>query len=66
VAGNLWGEEAAQLAHECAVRCVIPCHYEMFEFNTADPEDFVRACQRLGQAYRVLKAGERWSSELLR
>lgn len=62
VAGNLWGEEAAQLARDGGVRCVIPCHYEMFEFNTATPDAFVQACDRLGQGYCVLKAGERWSS----
>ena len=38
---------------------VIPCHYDMFEFNTATPENFVEACERLGQGYRVLENGER-------
>lgn len=65
VAGNLTGAEAAQLAHEAGVRWVIPCHYEMFEFNTATPEEFVRECQRLGQGYAVLRAGERWSAPSL-
>jgi L-ascorbate metabolism protein UlaG (beta-lactamase superfamily) len=59
VAGNLDGREAAQLAHEIGARLVVPCHYEMFEFNTADPRElFVPECERLGQAYRVLRAGE--------
>jgi L-ascorbate metabolism protein UlaG (beta-lactamase superfamily) len=59
VAGNLDGREAAQLAHDIGARCVIPCHYEMFEFNTADPADlFVPECQRLGQPFRLLRAGE--------
>jgi hypothetical protein len=31
----------------------------MFEFNTASPDEFVRECERLGQAHRVLRAGER-------
>jgi L-ascorbate metabolism protein UlaG (beta-lactamase superfamily) len=62
VAGNLWGREAAQLARNIGARLVIPCHYEMFEFNTATPEEFVAACGRLGQPHRVLRAGERWSS----
>ena len=66
VAGNLSGEEAAVLAHDCGVRCVIPCHYEMFEFNTASPDAFVAACNRLKQGYQVLKAGERWSSGRLK
>lgn len=59
VAGNLWGREAAQLAHEIGARLVIPCHYDMFEFNTASPDEFVDACQRLDQPHRVLRCGER-------
>jgi L-ascorbate metabolism protein UlaG (beta-lactamase superfamily) len=62
VAGNLWGREAAWLAKEIGAKLVIPCHYDMFEFNTATPDEFVVECQRLGQRYRVLKLGERWSS----
>jgi len=62
VAGNLDGAEAAQLAHAIGARWVVPCHYEMFEFNTADPRElFVPECERLGQPYRVLCAGEGWS-----
>jgi L-ascorbate metabolism protein UlaG (beta-lactamase superfamily) len=59
VAGNLNGTEAARLAHECGARCVVPCHYEMFEFNTASTDEFVAEAQRLQQPYRVLRAGER-------
>jgi L-ascorbate metabolism protein UlaG (beta-lactamase superfamily) len=62
VAGNLDGREAAQLAHAAAARWVIPCHYDMFAFNTADPvELFVPDCARLGQPHRVLRAGEGWA-----
>ena len=46
VAGNLDGPEAAALAHGAGVRLVIPCHYEMFEFNTASPDQFVAAATR--------------------
>jgi L-ascorbate metabolism protein UlaG (beta-lactamase superfamily) len=60
VAGNLDGREAAQLARMIGAGIVIPCHYEMFEFNTASPEQFVRECRTLGQPYQVLRAGERW------
>jgi L-ascorbate metabolism protein UlaG (beta-lactamase superfamily) len=63
VAGNLWGREAAWLAKEIDARCVIPCHYEMFEFNTASPDEFVAECRRLAQPYAVLRCGERWSSD---
>jgi hypothetical protein len=31
----------------------------MFEFNTASPDAFVDECERLGQPYRLLRAGER-------
>lgn len=64
VAGNLDGREAAQLAHEAGARWVIPCHYEMFAFNTADPAElFLPECRRLAQPHRVLRAGEGWSME---
>ena len=59
VAGNLNGTEAARLAHDCGAECVVPCHYEMFEFNTASTDEFVAEAQRIGQTYKVLRAGER-------
>lgn len=62
VAGNLDGAEAARLAKDIGARIVVPCHFEMFEFNTASPELFMRTCHELGQRYRVLWAGERLSS----
>jgi L-ascorbate metabolism protein UlaG (beta-lactamase superfamily) len=62
VAGNLDGVQAASLARSIGAKMVIPCHYEMFEFNTASPDEFVHECERLGQRYRLLRAGERWSS----
>ena len=65
VAGNLCGMEAARLAQAIGARVVIPCHYEMFEFNTASPEKFSRECDNLGQRNRVLRCGECWSSEEL-
>ncbi|MGE0755444.1 MAG: MBL fold metallo-hydrolase [Pirellulaceae bacterium] len=61
VAGNLWGREAAQLARDIGAQVVIPCHYEMFEFNTVPPDEFVAAAEEQGQAFRVLRAGERYS-----
>jgi len=62
VAGNLDGPEAAQLAKAIGAKVVIPCHYEMFEFNTASPADFVATAKRIDQPYCVLRAGERWHS----
>lgn len=61
VAGNLWGREAARLAKSINAGIVIPCHYEMFEFNTETPDEFEAECQALGQAHQTLKAGQRWS-----
>lgn len=65
VAGNLSGSEAAGLAKSMRARLVIPCHYEMFEFNTADPAEFIRTAESIGQPYRVLRCGERWESTAL-
>ena len=62
VAGNLWGHEAANLAKAIGARMVIPCHYEMFEFNTESPDEFETTCQALGQTHKTIRAGQRWSS----
>ncbi len=59
VAGNLDGGQAAALAHALGARLAVPMHYEMFEFNTEPPDAFAASCERLGQPYRVLRAGER-------
>jgi len=59
VAGNLSGPEAAQLARDVEARLVVPCHYEMFAFNSASPAVFVAAARALDQPYRVLRNGER-------
>ena len=62
VAGNLWGREAAQLAKTIGARMVIPCHYEMFEFNTASPKEFCQKCLEIEQSFCLLRAGEGWAS----
>jgi L-ascorbate metabolism protein UlaG (beta-lactamase superfamily) len=58
VAGNLDGPQAARFAHAIDARLVIPCHYDLFEFNTASPNDFVTECRRLKQRFHVLQNGE--------
>ena len=63
VAGNLWGAEAIRLARDIGARLVIPCHFDMFTFNTATPHEFREAAEQLGQPCRVLKCGERFSVE---
>ena len=62
VAGNFWGHEAARLAKDAGVRIVVPCHYDMFSFNTVTPDAFVHACWKLDQPHRVLRPAERWTS----
>lgn len=59
VAGNFTADEAAQLAKDINVELIIPCHYEMFEFNTVTPGGFVEAAENLGQRYQLLNCGER-------
>jgi len=62
VAGNLDGREAARLARDIGAGVVIPCHYDLFAFNSAEPaEIFVPECERLGQSCHVLRLGERWT-----
>jgi L-ascorbate metabolism protein UlaG (beta-lactamase superfamily) len=58
VAGNLSGAEAARLAHDVRAKLVIPCHYDLFEFNTATSDEFAAECERLNQPYRLLRNGE--------
>jgi L-ascorbate metabolism protein UlaG (beta-lactamase superfamily) len=64
VDGNLDGPEAARLAKETGTQLVIPCHFEMFEFNTASPGEFVKEAESIGQAYRVMRCGERWKGAI--
>jgi L-ascorbate metabolism protein UlaG (beta-lactamase superfamily) len=58
VAGNLNGLEAAALSQAIGARLAVPHHYDMFEFNTASPEEFETECRRLGQKFCTLKNGE--------
>lgn len=60
VAGNLDTREAALLGKEIGARWVIPCHYDLFTFNTADVQVFEKEAQALGQPYKVLRGGERF------
>ena len=58
VAGNLDPDEAARLGRDIGAKLVIPHHYDLFAFNTADPTDFVQACERYGTPHRVMQLGE--------
>lgn len=61
VAGNLNADEAARLGYEIGAKLTIPHHYDLFAFNTADPADFVLACQQYKTPNRVMQLGERIS-----
>jgi len=61
VAGNLNTREAAQLGKVIGARYVIPHHYNMFAFNTADPKDFAEAAKNIQQPYVILEHGEKWT-----
>ena len=57
--GNMDGADAARLAYEAGAYIAIPCHHEMFRFNTASTSRFVAECVRIRQEYRLPRAGER-------
>ena len=65
VAGNLNGKEAAQLGKAIGAQIVIPCHYNMFAFNTADPDEFVFEAKKINQPYYILEPGGHFSSSIL-
>ncbi len=58
VPGNLSAEEAVSLAREAGVKLVVPHHFDMFEFNPADPAVFEAAARARGLSSRVLRGGE--------
>lgn len=58
VAGNLDSAEAAELGLQINARWVVPHHYDMFEFNTANPQDFVAEAEKRGVPFKVLGLGE--------
>lgn len=63
VAGNLDAAEAVALAKAINAACVIPCHYDMFSFNTADVNDFIKIAEQEKQQYRVLTGGGLFKSK---
>lgn len=62
VAGNLNCKEAAALGKAIGAKVVIPCHYDLFSFNTANPDDFKKEAQYISQPYHILKPGEHFDS----
>lgn len=65
VAGNLNTEEAAELGKAAHIKHIIPCHYNMFTFNTANPQKFAEKAGALQQDYTILPIGGHWSSAVL-
>jgi len=58
VAGNLDATEAVLLAQSAGIKLLVPCHYDMFEFNTADPLEFAAVAETRGVKNRILRNGE--------
>jgi L-ascorbate metabolism protein UlaG (beta-lactamase superfamily) len=58
VAGNMSAIDAAAFAKAVGSGIVIPHHYNMFEFNTEDPENFVNAAEEEEISYQILQIGE--------
>ncbi len=57
---NMNMDEALALARTFAPRLVIPHHYDMFTFNTADVNVFAAKAQAAGQPYQILQCGQRF------
>ncbi len=62
VAGNLNCKEAAELGMAIHAGYVIPCHYNMFAFNTADINNFIKEAKQINQPVKILQPGEKFSS----
>lgn len=58
VAGNLNSHEAVQLGKAICADIVIPCHYDMFTFNTADVNDFIGEAKKKGLGFKMMQGGE--------
>lgn len=59
VSGNLNAKEAAQLAKAIGAKLTVPCHYDMFTFNTEDPDEFEKEAINAEIQFKVLQHGER-------
>ncbi|MGL6269408.1 MAG: MBL fold metallo-hydrolase, partial [Chitinophagaceae bacterium] len=57
VAGNLNIDESIELAKAIGAKWLIPCHYDMFTFNTADVNKFAGKASEKAQAFCILDIG---------
>lgn len=63
VAGNFSADEAVQLGIQIKAEMTVPCHYEMFEFNTVMPDGFEYHARKNGLPFHSMKCGERLSMQ---
>lgn len=64
VPGNFTIDEAIDLCRQAGIPVLVPCHFGMFAFNTADPEELRRRAAaerdititvpRIGEEYRIV------------
>lgn len=57
---NMHMPEAVTLAYTVGAKLLIPHHYDLFTFNTADITLLPPLAEAAGQPYRVLQCGERF------
>ena len=57
---NMNMDEAVALAAAIGKPLVIPHHYDMFTFNTADVSEFARKAADAKQPYHIMKCGEKF------
>ena len=62
VAGNLSCAEAPKLGNAINASLVIPCHFDLFSFNTADPNEFANEAKSIAQPFYILQQGESFNS----
>lgn len=60
IIGNMNVREAVSVARECGLEWLIPCHFDMFAANAADPREvvFLVAPDDSSLQVRILRAGE--------
>ena len=58
VAGNLNASEAVWLAKQIQAKLTIPCHYDLFSFNTVDVSVFIEEAKKMKIPFKVLEPGE--------
>jgi len=58
VAGNLNASEAVWLAKQIQAKLTIPCHYDLFSFNTVDVSVFIEEAKKMKIPFKVLELGE--------